>query len=80
MQNFDQPAFPAPCGHAVVTKHQPGVGSFNATIEVCRTGITKLELLTAICFNTCVASTDEKRAERAAKQAMAILDETEKYK
>ena len=34
------PAFPTPSGFAKITAHQPGVGEFETTVEVCKTVMT----------------------------------------
>ncbi len=43
-QNDGGPAYPTPCGHASVTEHQPGHGDVTRTVEVCKTGMSKLEM------------------------------------
>lgn len=79
-------AFPLPCGHATVKDYQAGVGDFEKTVEVCKTGMSLRDYFAAkamqeqIGFEGMEGCDKQQICAMAYELADAMIAEREKLK
>lgn len=73
MSTANEPAFPTPCGTAVVTDYHPGHGDVRRTVDVCATGLTRREYFAAKAMQGLLASSEADDAS-IAKYSVALAD------